>query len=57
MTKANLEAYIDRLANAKVIRFEFSLDAAACDGVNTVLITPRTGQPQQIVWAEIECLP
>lgn len=50
----NLKRY-----GAKTVRalgFEFSLDAA-CDGANTVVITANAGEPQQIIWAEIQFAP
>ena len=37
----------------RALRFEFQPDAA-CDGRNRIEVTSAGGEPQQIVWAEIE---
>lgn len=50
----NLKKYGAKTVRA--LRFEFPLDAA-CDGVNTVVIAPKAGEPQQVIWAEIQFAP
>jgi len=50
----NLKKY--GVNTARALRFAFPLDVAR-DGINTVVIAPKAGTPQQIVWAEIEFAP
>jgi outer membrane protein assembly factor BamB len=51
---SNLKKYGAKTARA--LCFEFPLDAVR-DGTNTVVIAPKAGTPQQIIWAEIAFVP